>query len=344
MNLINLYIDEVIRRLPDKNNDDLALELESTIYDMLPDNYSEENVKDVLTTLGHPAVLASKYSEQPMHLIGPKYYDVYISLLKMIVPIAIIISLIVTVAESVLNPFPSGAVLEMLITIFSQGIWVIVNMFIQIFFWLTLIFTIIERSDKKKDDSPVSMRFKSWTPEDLKHMKHVPKQKLIKTFEPFLSLLWTAVWVSVYFYADHLLGVYESSDNGLRMVTPAFNQEVLMFFWPFILLIIGAEVIFSIYQMIKKEWTKKVATLLAAKEVVTGLLFVIILNRANLFTSEFLQELSQLFNQSPTIIKNSIVWGVIGIMIISSGISIFDAYRKANINVRKDHNKINVSK
>lgn len=60
MDLINLYIDEVTRRFPDKNNDDLALELESTIYDMLPDNYAAENVKEVLKTLGHPAVLASK--------------------------------------------------------------------------------------------------------------------------------------------------------------------------------------------------------------------------------------------------------------------------------------------
>jgi len=82
--------------------------------------------------------------------------------------------------------------------------------------------------------------------------------------------------------------------------------------------------------------------LLAVKEVVTGLLFVIILTRDKLFTSDFLQTLSQLFNQLPIVIKNSIVWGVIGIMIITSGISIFDSYRKAYIKVGKEHNKINV--
>ena len=91
MRLIDIYIQEVTRRLPEKMRSDIALELRSTIEDMLPNHYNEEDVKEVLNELGNPAVLASGYKDQPMHLIGPRYFDVYVSLLKMIVPIAGII-------------------------------------------------------------------------------------------------------------------------------------------------------------------------------------------------------------------------------------------------------------
>lgn len=90
MDLIKLYIQEVTWRLPDKTRNDIALELESTIYDMLPEDYSEDDVKRVLETLGNPAVLASQYNEKPMHLIGPKYYEAYTTLLKLCLPIAAI--------------------------------------------------------------------------------------------------------------------------------------------------------------------------------------------------------------------------------------------------------------
>lgn len=331
MNLIDRYIQEVIRRLPDKQRSDIALELESTIYDMLPEDYSEENVHEVLTTLGNPAILASEYNDKPMHLIGPKYYDVYISLLKMILPIVICVSLVAIVATKFLSSIESDAILEILITTFSESIWVVINVFIQTFFWLTITFVIIDRADQVKDRSPVSMRFKPWTPKDLHHVVYVPKKKSIKTVELFISLLWTAIWGTAYFYADHLLGIYESSESGLRIVTPAFNQDVLMLFWPLILLLIGAEVALAIYKMIKKQWTRKLALFYTIKESASVIIFIIIINQSNLFTEKFLDQLGQLFSASPITIKNNLVWGSIIIMIISVGIAIFDVYRKANI-------------
>jgi len=58
MKLIDIYIQEVTRRLPEKSRDDIALELRSTIEDMLPKGYTEQDVKDALTELGDPAALA----------------------------------------------------------------------------------------------------------------------------------------------------------------------------------------------------------------------------------------------------------------------------------------------
>ena len=58
--LIDLYIQEVTRRLPEKMREDIAMELRSTIEDMLPENYSEKDVKQVLEKLGNPATLADR--------------------------------------------------------------------------------------------------------------------------------------------------------------------------------------------------------------------------------------------------------------------------------------------
>ncbi|MEB9851781.1 hypothetical protein P4K42_32030, partial [Bacillus cereus] len=73
MNLIDLYIQEVAKRLPEKNREDITLELRSTIDDMLPEDYNEKDVKK----LGSPVSLANGYLDRPMHLIGPRYFDVY---------------------------------------------------------------------------------------------------------------------------------------------------------------------------------------------------------------------------------------------------------------------------
>jgi len=70
MNLIEIYIQEVTRRLPEKSRGDIALELQSTIEDMLPENYSEQDVKTSLAQLGSPATFANGYLDRPMHLIG----------------------------------------------------------------------------------------------------------------------------------------------------------------------------------------------------------------------------------------------------------------------------------
>ncbi|MGN1385564.1 MAG: HAAS signaling domain-containing protein, partial [Bacillus sp. (in: firmicutes)] len=61
MKLIDIYIQEVTRRLPEKSREDIALELRSTIEDMLPDEHTEQDVKAVLEKMGNPATLAGGY-------------------------------------------------------------------------------------------------------------------------------------------------------------------------------------------------------------------------------------------------------------------------------------------
>ncbi|AVR32560.1 membrane protein, putative [Bacillus cereus] len=133
MNLIDLYIQEVAKRLPEKNSEDITLELRSTIEDMLPEDYSEEDVKSVLKKLGSPVSLANGYLDRPMHLIGPRYFDVYTTLLKMIIPIAAVIALISMVAENFIGYSSDQAILNVILQLIGKGIGEIFEVGLHVF-------------------------------------------------------------------------------------------------------------------------------------------------------------------------------------------------------------------
>lgn len=57
-----------------------------------------------------------------MHLIGPRYFDVYTTLLKMIIPIAAVIALIAMVAENFVGYNGEQAVLNVILNLIGKGI------------------------------------------------------------------------------------------------------------------------------------------------------------------------------------------------------------------------------
>ncbi|AJK88042.1 MULTISPECIES: HAAS signaling domain-containing protein [Lysinibacillus] len=331
MNLIDIYIQEVTRRLPEKNREDIALELRSTISDMLSDDYRDDDVKDVLEKLGNPAELASGYRDQPMHLIGPRYFDVYLSLLKMILPIAAVIALISMVAEYFIGFGGEEEVINAVLTLLGEGIFRIIEVGIHVFFWLTLVFVIVERTDKEKDQHPLSTSLKKWTPDDLKNVIYIPKKKAITRLEVFGYLMWTAIWATLYFNANYLLGIYEGGRNGLEFVTPAFNQDVLLRYWPIIIVIIALEIGLALYKLFKRQWTKKIAIFHAILELLSTVVFIVIISNPNVMNQEFITRMSNLFSTTTKQFELWVVSGGIIIFILSVAINIFDGFRKARI-------------
>ncbi|WP_226527035.1 HAAS signaling domain-containing protein [Metabacillus niabensis] len=331
MNLIEIYIQEVTRRLPEKSRSDIALELQSTIEDMLPDNYHEEDVKKALEKLGSPVSLASGYRDQPMHLIGPRYFDVYMSLLKMILPIAAMISLISMLAEYFIGYTGSEAIINVALQLMGEGIWRIIEVGMQVFFWVTLTFAILERTDKGKEGIPLTTSLQKWTPDDLKNITYVPKKKAISKVEVFGGLMWTAIWATLYFYANHLVGVYRGGSEGLEFKIPALNQDVLLQYWPIVVVVIGLEILLSLYKLIKGQWTKRIALFNTVVQLVGTSVFIIILLNPNLLSYEFTTFMADLFTINPNQFKSSLTGGILFIYILSAAISMYDGYKKAKI-------------
>ncbi|MGA5660646.1 HAAS signaling domain-containing protein [Bacillus bombysepticus] len=331
MNLIDLYIQEVAKRLPEKNREDITLELRSTIDDMLPEDYNEKDVKSVLEKLGSPVSLANGYLDRPMHLIGPRYFDVYTTLLKMIIPIAAVIALISMVAENFIGYSGDQAVLNVIFQLIGKGIGGIFEVGLHVFFWLTLVFVILERTDTDKGIEPLTTSLKKWTPDDLKNISYIPKKKAISKFEVFGGLMWTAVWATLYFYANHLVGVYNGTANGLKFVSPTFNQDVLLQYWPIVVIMIVFEICISLYKLVQGQWTQRLAIGNAILQVAGTIVFIVIVVNPHVFNAGFITYLANAFTISLEGFKTWLVGGGIVIYTLSAAINIFDGFRKASI-------------
>ncbi|MEE6182358.1 HAAS signaling domain-containing protein [Bacillus pretiosus] len=333
MNLIDIYVEEVAKRLPEKNREDIILELRSTIEDMLPDDYNEDDEKRVLEKLGSPVSLANGYLDRPMYLIGPRYFDVYTTLLKMIIPIAAVIALIAMVAENFVGYDGEQAVLNVILNLIGKGIGEIIEVGLHVFFWLTLVFAILERTDKDKGTQPLTTSLKKWTPDDLKNTSYVPKKKSISKFEVFGGLMWTAIWATLYFYANHLVGVYHGTESGLKFVAATFNQDVLLQYWPIVVIVIVFEIGISLYKLVQGQWTKKLAIGNAILQIVGTIVFIVIVVNPHLFNEGFIVYVANVFTTSPEEVKKWLIGGGIIIYILSAALNIFDGFRKARIRI-----------
>ncbi|MBE5087826.1 hypothetical protein IGI03_07170 [Bacillus thuringiensis] len=331
MNLIDLYIQEVAKRLPEKNREDITLELRSTIDDMLPEDYNEKDVKSVLEKLGSPVSLANGYLDRPMHLIGPRYFDVYTTLLKMIIPIAAVIALISMVAENFIGYSGDQAVLNVILQLIGKGIGEIFEVSLHVFFWLTVMFVILERTDKDKGIEPLTTSLKKWTPDDLKNISYIPKKKAISKFEVFGGLMWTAVWATLYFYANYLVGVYNGTANGLKFVSPTFNQDVLLQYWPIVVIMIVFEICISLYKLVQGQWTQRLAIGNAILQIAGTIVFIVIVVNPHVFNAGFITYLANAFTISSEEFKTWLIGGGIFFYMLSAAINIFDGFRKASI-------------
>jgi len=335
VNLIEAYVYEVTRRLPEKMRNDIALELKSTIEDMLPDNFTDNEVMKVLSKLGDPAQLAASYRDTPMHLIGPKVYDAYIRTMKMIIPWAILITIIVHIVESIVLFAGEESILSIVIK--SVGIIIAntIQVLIHIFFWVTIFFIFIERIGLSKSDHIITKYGTKWTPEDLKHVNVIPRKKGISKGEVITGFVWTAILVVFYFNADHLAGVYRSTDgNGLQMVMPAFNQAILMSYLPIVLPLVVVEVGLGLYKWKERQWTMKLVTINAVINVLSLVVFIVIASNPDLINEALTPYMASLLEISLASVNNFIewaIWTVVVSVIITMVIEVYDSYRKAKI-------------
>lgn len=341
MDLIDVYVQEVTRRLPEKMKEDITLELQSTIYDMLPEPFSETDVKQVLEKLGNPAVLASRYKDRPIHLIGPKFYEMYISILKLVLPIATIIVSILFIIEQFSSIFGnedfSLETFSVIIfpTIFAEAIWVLIDTGIQMFFWVTIVFIILDRTIESSVQVPMSISGKQWTPDDLYHVSHIPLKKGIKNNEIWFSLVWTIIWVILYFKAFQIIGIYRYTEQtSSSFAMPIFNQEVLMSYLAIVVIYLALELIRIIYMAIARQWTLGLAITNAVVNVASFIVLIIVASNPNLFNPEFAPYIASITESTSETVNSfisSITWIVIASVIVTGAISIYHGFRKARL-------------
>lgn len=142
--LTERYIAATTASLPAEAQQDVRAELGVSIADAVEARIEQGEdpaaaERAVLTELGDPAVLAAGYADRPLHLIGPRYYLTWWRLLKallIIVPLCALGG--VAVAQALI-----GSPVE---TIIAESLAIALSAAVHVFFWVTLVFVILERS------------------------------------------------------------------------------------------------------------------------------------------------------------------------------------------------------
>lgn len=143
--------------------------------------------------------------------------------------------------------------------------------------------------------------------------------------------MWTAIWATFYFYANYLVGVYEGGGAGLEFVTPALNQDILLRYWPVVIIIIVLEIALSLYKLIKGQWTQRMAIFNTIIELMASIVFIVIIINPNVMSKDFVSYMTNLFTITANQFTTWIVAGGIFFFMVSAAIIVFDGFRKAKI-------------
>ncbi|WP_155593104.1 HAAS signaling domain-containing protein [Lysinibacillus cavernae] len=335
MTLIDSYIQEVSKRLHKNKRQEIELELKATIEDMLPEEYSESDVKEALKKLGNPVEVAASYHDTPRFLIGPDVFDHYTRTIKLVIPWAIIITVVVQVIEKIVLYSGEEALLSTIISAFAIIIAAIISVLFHVLFWITVIFIILDRSGPDKIQLPFLRDPKQWSPDDLIKLKTIPKDKIITINDTIFSLLGTIIFAFVYWNAYRLLGIYTTNDNGsLKFVMPIFNQNVLQSFAPVILLCIIVSLALTFLKWRAGQWTMLIAITNALLQSVGTILFILMATHQDFIHSAsipYIAAITETTSAKVTFSIDKILLVSMIIAVLANAFDIYQGFKKAKI-------------
>jgi hypothetical protein len=306
---VERYIYDVTRRLPKEMQEDVKEELNAHIYDMLDEEPTDEEISEVLHKLGSPRVIANNYKEDKRYVISPLYYDDYIRVLKLVTIIALSISLVISSIEAILH-ISEPTVFETIFTIIGSIINDLGSTFMTVFFFVTIIFWLIDRYQEKTSSN-------EWKIKDLPDLPEVKSSNISRTasivgliFHTIFSVIFIVILLR---YID-VIGWYENDVIIARLFDKNITDQFVVFF------IISA-IIGFIVQLLKiyyKKWNLQLASAYTASTILSVIIGLVFINQAGLITTEFLTKLANTMEVTVDYLKEGIKTGVIWISVIVS--------------------------
>jgi len=263
MSLIDRYIAEVGRHLPEKDRSDIEAEIRSTLEDMVEErrhhatkSTDDEIIAETLEQLGDPQLLASKYTPLKRYLIGPGWYDVYLKTLQRVLltvlPIFAAVTFILTLTENPLD----------FINAVGEAVGGAFNVGLQILFWMTIVFVFLERSDEVPN-MPKGADTRAWT---VAQLPKLPKKRQIRVAETVLnivSILFVLIWIALPFTLARL--------QGNPVSVPFLHPNLWNLWLPLFFVILGLTLILEVFKLKIGNWTPA----LMATNVILSLISII---------------------------------------------------------------------
>ncbi|MGA4731397.1 permease prefix domain 1-containing protein [Micromonospora taraxaci] len=236
--LTDRYLAATLRSVPAPRRDEIASELRASIDDMIEsrtDGGQDATTaeREVLTELGNPDRLAARYADRRLQLIGPTYYLLWLRLLKLLLSfIPALVGTVVTVVEAAEGK-GFGAI--------GPGLVVAMQVAVQITFWLTVTFAIIERTHTAVD-------LPEWTVDQL---PDAPVRRGIPLADTIASVIMLVLTIGYLPFQHYRSWVKDSDGENIPLLDPA-----LWSFWlPALIVVLVLSVIFEVVKYRIGRWT-----------------------------------------------------------------------------------------
>lgn len=233
--MMERYIYEVTKRVPQEMREEISLELHSLIEDMCEEK--ECTVEAVLEKLGNPADFAKRYNDSPSYLIGPEYYENYMWVLKLGligIGISAVVSAIlegITEMEAVAD---IGIWANFFATFFAELFHTAINGAYSVIGIVTIIFGLLEWKKVKVSLKPEAKwnvgelsknvaTVKSWTPNSLPPIPD--KRAIISRGDSIFTIIFIIVFATLLAMAPQLFGAFHFDDHKLVSSVCVFNLE-----------------------------------------------------------------------------------------------------------------------
>jgi hypothetical protein len=240
--LTDRYVWGVLRAVPERQRADLEPEIRALIADAVEahaapvtgDTATGDAAAEraALSELGDPEILAARYTDRSLYLIGPGYYLDYRRLLGLLL---VIVVPIVTLATMFAGFMAGTSVAAVALTGVTAGLGVGV----QLAFWVTLVFALVERKGTRM--APPLM---AWSPDRL---PSVPSPSRLGAGEAAMSVLASVFVIGVIvwqppFYVD-------------GRTVPFFDPALAGSWLAWFLVVAVLEIGFTITAYAARRWT-----------------------------------------------------------------------------------------
>lgn len=302
MSLINRYIAEVGRHLPEKDRSDIEAEIRSMIEDMLEErrerghaaaSTDDKVIIETLEQLGDPKLLAYKYAPPKRYLIGPEWYEGYIKILQRIlftaVPVVAIVRFVLTISQDPMNFI--NAVGEAGGSAFGVGV--------QILFWVTLVFIFLERSEEKPDDLPKSAS-RVWTIAQLPKMPRTRQISVVETVMNIAVLLFLLIWIALPFALNRF--------QGNPAPVPFLHPNLWNFWLPIFFVIMALTLVHEFFKLKIGNWTPALTVTNVILGVISIAYITALVTTQDLINPEFLARLDSSLGSSE--LREFVRWSI----------------------------------
>ena len=290
--LTDRYVELAMRGAAPDARADLELELRGLIDDSIEARLESGDVDrptaevGALTELGDPTRLAERYRGRPAQLIGPAYFHQWWGLLRLLLGIVVpIVALLAGIGEAV----DGGDVGEVV----SSTIVTALMVAVQVSFWTTAVFAVIERVEP---EPPASDR--EWTPDDLPDVT----TGTVSLGDTAMTVVVTALTIAAMLWQR---GSTLVTDDGAPVAI--LDPDNWSFWWPFLIVLLVVEAAFAVFAFRQRRWTPALFGLYAAVQVVVAAACLWLLSQDRFLNPAFVSQLDWDDVGDPATILNGLI-------------------------------------